>query len=100
MRQQFQIPNRRGHERVSIAMPMFMAGKTGVTRDVSVSGVYFEIDGAAAIGSEVSFEIEMDTATLGLTKVKCSGQVVRKEQQGSRTGIAVTMTDSRLEVVQ
>ena len=92
-------PIRRKSERVLAEMPIRVGGSLGTTRDVSATGVFFEIDSSMAVGSEISFEIEMQTA-LGPMMMKCSGQVVRTGQKGSRTGIAVKMTDTRMEAVQ
>jgi hypothetical protein len=79
-------------------MPVRMAEQVGLTRDVSVGGIYFELDSSAAIGSSISFDIELETS-LGKMTLKCNGQVVRTEQQGNRTGIAVRMMDSKFEAV-
>lgn len=91
-------PARRKEERVPAAMPVKLAKGLGTTRDVSASGVFFEMDSDLTVGGEISFEIEMDTA-LGPMTMKCRGKVVRTEQKGSRTGIAVKLSDSRLEAV-
>lgn len=88
----------RKHERVSAAMPVRLEDALGTTRDVSASGVYFEIDCKMAVGSEISFEIEMSTL-LGPMKMKSRGRIVRVEQKDGRAGIAVTMIDSLLEAV-
>lgn len=80
-------------------MPVRLAGSLGITRDVSASSVYFEMDNGLAVGSEITFEIEMATP-LGPMMMKCSGTVVRTEQKADRMGLAVKMTDSRLEVAQ
>lgn len=93
-------PNRRRSERVLAEMPVRVGGSLGATHDVSATGVFFEIDSSMAVGSEISFEIEMRTALGPMMMMKCSGPVVRTEQKGSRTGIAVKMTDTRMETVQ
>jgi len=61
-------------------------------------GLYFEMESTVDVGSEVSFDVEMNTP-LGGMKLKGSGQVLRKEQKGSRTGIAVKGIESRLETI-
>ena len=80
-------------------MPVHLADGHGTTRDVSATGVFFEIDGSTVIGNEISFEIEMHTA-LGPMLMKCRGQIIRTEQNGARTGVAVKMLDSRLEAIE
>lgn len=91
--------SQREHERVPSARPVKLADALGTTRDVSASGVYFEIDSDMVVGSDISFEIALD-APGGPMTLRCSGRVVRIEQKDGRTGIAVRMTDSRLEAVQ
>ncbi len=90
---------RRADERITARMPVRVGEDLGLTRDVSASGIFFEIDRHLALGSEVRFEIEMRT-TLGLMKMCCTGQVVREEHNGERTGIAVRINDSQLEAVR
>lgn len=87
---------RRAHERVAAEMPVWRGKCLGTTRNVSASGVFFEIDGDMTVGSEISFEIGMQTA-LGPMTMKCQGLVVRTEQRDGRVGVAVRMTDSCLE---
>jgi hypothetical protein len=93
------ITSRREHERVLAEFPVRLSGEFGMTWNVSMDGVFFEVDRSMAVGSEISFEIGMQT-DLGPMTMKCQGLVVRTEQKGSRTGVAVRMTDSRLEAVQ
>lgn len=92
-----QQEQRREEERVTAEMPVRLPGAMGLTRNVSTSSVYFEIEGQLVAGSEISFEIEMDT-DLGQMTMKCQGRVVRTEQKGTRMGIAVKMTDTQMEV--
>jgi hypothetical protein len=96
MSQQFHIQSRRGHERVSVALPMCMAGLTGMTRDVSLDGIYFELDSMMDFDSEISFDVALESH-LGQMKLKCTGQVVRTEQRPGKTGVAVKIIDSHLE---
>lgn len=39
-----QAQNQRGEERVSAALPVDLGAATGVTRDFSASGIFFETD--------------------------------------------------------
>jgi hypothetical protein len=96
-----QTPNqdtRRQYERVAAELPIQVDGIFGVTRDVSAGGIFFEFENTAAVGSEISFDIEMHTA-LGPMRMKCRGQIVRSERHGTKTGIAVKTTESRLEAL-
>ena len=91
-------PTRRTHERIAAKLPVRLDDQLGITRDVSVGGVYFELDISLAIASEVQFDIDITTPQ-GMMKLTCSGRVVRAEQHGNRTGVAVAMKDARLEIV-
>lgn len=77
-------------------MPVRVAEQVGVTRDVSVDGIYFELDKHLQVGSEINFEVEIHSP-LGNTTLKCDGQVVRTELKDGRTGIAVRMLAPRLQ---
>jgi len=90
---------RRREERVPTALPVRLSeGTTGVTRDVSASGVFFETDKECVAGSEISFAIEVDGPT-GKMMLKCQGRVVRVEQRDGKIGVAAKIVESRLEPV-
>jgi len=70
--------------RFPIALPVVLSGRDGemtaLTRDVSASGVAFELDGKLDVGQEVRFSLRMPSAVLGTPHdvlVHCLGRVVR-----------------------
>ncbi len=71
-------------------------GGSGVTRDVSASGVFFETETEQVAGSLVDFTIEFETPS-GEMRLKCHGQVVRIERHGKRQGAAVKILESKFE---
>ena len=77
----------------SIAVRVF--DQTGYSYDVSATGILFEIDNLNEVGSEISFELELNTPN-GKMKLKCMGNIVRREVKGQKTAIAVKITDSQL----
>lgn len=80
-----------------VSLPLDLGGgQTGITRDISVSGVFFETDADQAPGSEVAFSIDFDTPG-GPMRLICRGTVVRTEQIGKRQGAAVRIIESRFE---
>jgi len=91
------LENRR-EERVSTSLPVNLGSTTGVTRDVSASGICFETDESYAVGSPISFEVQMD-APGGKMVLKCRGEIVRVEPRGGRVGVAVKIMESKLEAV-
>lgn len=67
---------------------------SGVTRDVSASGVFFETDAAYAVGSKIHFEIKLDTPW-GEAMCDCNGRIVRVQRHDGSVGIAVQFSDAK-----
>jgi len=89
----------RGHrkeERVSTALPVDLGNATGITRNVSASGIFFETDAPYALDSTISFAVELDMPA-GKMLLRCHGDIVRIEPRVERVGIAVNITESTLE---
>lgn len=88
--------NQRSEERVSVALPVRLDNVSGLTSDVSASGICFEADVDYAAGSEISFVIEVATPT-GKMLLKCKGSIVRTEARGQKVGVAVKIIESVME---
>ncbi|OGA22818.1 MAG: hypothetical protein A3H34_04555 [Betaproteobacteria bacterium RIFCSPLOWO2_02_FULL_67_19] len=86
----------RSEERVRAALPVKLGNASGITRDVSASGIFFETDAAYAIGNSIRFAVDLDTPG-GRVALKCSGEIVRLEPRDGRIGVAVHIIESRLE---
>jgi PilZ domain len=83
--------------REPVKLPVTLAdGNTGTTRDVSVTGLFFEIDNKLELGSVVDFSIELSANGRSML-LTGQGEVVRIEARGTRTGAALRMLDSHLE---
>ena len=96
---QFMAPkkkNLRTEERVQATLPVHLGYAEGTTRDVSASGVFFETDAVYRVGNDIAFSVDMNTPG-GKMILKCSGRIVRLEPHEQRVGVAVTITESRLE---
>ena len=85
---------KRRQERLGAALGVALGKASGVTRDVSASGVFFEIDAAYAVGSRIRFEIDLDTPW-GKAICDCSGRIVRVQRRDGRVGIAVKFSDAK-----
>lgn len=90
--------NQRNEERVTSSLPVKLGDAVGVTRDISASGAFFEVDESCAEDDEVNFSIELESPG-GKMILHCKGTVVRKEQSGHKTGLAVKITESIMEAV-
>ena len=81
--------------RVTSCLPVSLNGKTGVTRDISATGILFEIDEDHKEGSSISLEIELDTPG-GPLKLLCKAKVVRVVKEGGRSAIAAKIISQSL----
>lgn len=87
--------NKRREERVSAALPVFLENATGMTCDVSASGMFLETNISFAVGELVSFSVEFD-APGGKRLLKCQGSIIRTEQRGGQIGVAVQIVESTM----
>lgn len=80
------------------AYPVFLGSTLCATRDMSTSGVYFWKEGMCiyAPGDLIHFAVELETAR-GRMMWKCHGAVVRTEPIGDMAGVAVKLTESKME---
>jgi hypothetical protein len=89
-------PERRRDLRADAAVPVFLENATGVTRDMSVSGVFFWTDMlqvTSALGKSISFAVAISRPG-GKITIRCRGVVVRTEPRGNDVGVAVRITES------
>lgn len=90
--------DKRKEQRVSAALPVDLGTATGITRDVSASGVFFEVDATYALSSEIRFAVELDTPG-GKMMLRCEGEIIRIEPRDKRVGVAVRIVESTIEPV-
>ena len=101
----------RVEKRVNAALPVnFEDGAIGLTRDVSASGIFFDIDIDNVPGSLISFTLEFEGPGGGMI-LRCKAQVLRVEHPleesppnvkqsataGKRVGIAAKIIESKFE---
>ena len=86
------LPEKRKQKRINVALPVFLENATGVTRNVSASGVFFWLNGRYALGDAISFAMGR-AAHSGDFLLKCRGVVFRTEPRGEEVGVAVRITE-------
>ncbi len=92
------IPEKRRAARFSIAIPVEVEGGTGVTRDVSLSGVFFETDRVFVRGEPIRVTLILQRASPGHpVRLQCEGRVTRVERRQAelRLGVAVAIESYR-----
>ena len=88
--------DRRQARRYRIALPVALEHGTGVTRDVSACGVFFETDLSFSPGVTISLSLVLEHADAdGPLCFQCQGEVVRVEQRAGKVGVAVRLTSYR-----
>ena len=84
---------RRRAVRFPITIPVELDGGSGVTRDVSLSGVSFETEQWFAPGEPIRLTLILEGASPGSTiRVRCEGKVVRVVDSDTKTDVAIQIT--------
>jgi len=74
---------------------------TGVTRDFSALGVFFETEQALTVGEPINFVIPLDYSGWGHPfRIRCHGEIVRVEPVGVKMGVAVSISSYGFEGLQ
>jgi hypothetical protein len=75
-------------KRYSTELSTTLNGVTGVTRNVSATGLYIVQDQQCEAGSHIEFWVDLDTPG-GKLKLCCEGEVIRVEKVDDRYGLGV-----------
>lgn len=87
------FPERRQAIRFPLALPVELERGRGITRDVSVSGVYFETDQSFSLGESIRLTLVLERVYPGRpVHLQCQGQIVRVERREGKVGVAVAIT--------
>ncbi len=92
--------NHRTAHRFSVEAPVYLGETVAHTRDMSVSGVYFEVDENFAPGASLEFAVDLrHVRPEGPVRLICTGKIVRVERHGGRVGVAVAFDTQRFEFI-
>jgi hypothetical protein len=92
--------NLRREERVNTTLPVALQGASGITQNISASGMSFIAEGPFNLGAPLEFTVDFE-GPAGKMVLKCSGRVVRVESLESsevRFKVAVKITESIMEM--
>ncbi|HSF32097.1 MAG TPA: PilZ domain-containing protein [Candidatus Tectomicrobia bacterium] len=90
------MPERRKAPRFRVALPVELPEGTGVTRDLSVCGVFLETERLFALGEVIQFALILQYVDPSRpVRLHCRGQVVRVEPRGQGIGLALAITEYR-----
>ncbi|TAK42359.1 MAG: PilZ domain-containing protein [Betaproteobacteria bacterium] len=85
---------KRRERRLGAALAVNLGSRSGVTHDLSASGVFFETEAAYHKGNRIHFEINLDTPW-GKAVCDCDGKIVRVERRDGSLGIAVQFSEAK-----
>ena len=88
----------RREDRLPLQYPVKLASASGLTHNISASGVFFEVDEDQSPGSEIAFTIELQTPG-GPLNLVCQAQVTRVQKQNGKYGIAAKIINQEFQAV-
>jgi len=93
MRAPHDFAEKRRAPRIFTGLPVELESGTGITRDVSISGVLFETNVSLSPGAPISFSLLLEHVDPdGPLRLYCQGQIVRVERSRGKVRVAVAVT--------
>lgn len=85
---------KRREERFMVEMPVILEGGTGISRDISESGIYFVTDQPLIPGGLVKFSVRLNHIRPGKpVRFDCQGQVLRIDPADGKFGVAASISE-------
>ncbi len=87
---------KRATQRIEVEVPVQLEQGNGVTRDVSLSGIYFVTEEPIEEGTRIRVTMEFEYVIPGRPlHLDCTAHVLRVEPVGNQRGVAAHIDDSR-----
>ena len=91
---------RRQALRFPITLPVDLERGTGITRDISTSGLFFETNQVFSAGAPIRLTLVLGQTCPGTPIcLHCQGQIVRAERREEKVGVAVAFTSYWFEAL-
>jgi hypothetical protein len=91
---------KRKEARYSGMLPVELESGKGITRDFSVSGIFFKTDRSFSLGQPIEFTLVLEYIDPKRpVRVKCLGEIVRVVESGPKIGVAATFCSYTFEGV-
>jgi hypothetical protein len=92
---------RRQGLRYPIEFPVEVGQAAGRSRDISISGIYFETEGSFSPETQIELTLLWEPTLLGTPmRIKCKGQVVRVERHEGKLGVAIAIEAYGFEIAE
>jgi len=90
------LTERRRAIRLPMALPVELEEGAGITRDLSLSGVFFETEQPFSSKEPITFTLVFEGMSWSRSiRLECEGQVVRVEPSNGKVGVAATISSYR-----
>jgi len=89
------MADRRREERVNVAMPVVLGEVSGITRNVSASGIFVEVNGSFSVGQVLGLDVAFKGPG-GRMALRCWAEVVWVELRQRCSGVGVRVVDASL----
>lgn len=91
------MQQRRKEERADNKLAVTLDGGSGVSRNLSASGIYFETEVPLRAGASVSFSMDLTNPEGEPVRMFCAGWVIRTEEIDGRIGAGVRIDEFHVE---
>ena len=88
---------KRREDRMSARRLVQLDHGTGITRNISTSGIFFVTDVDYVPGNKINFAIELEGFRGGKVMLRSWGKIVRVEIRGGKVGVGARILASKLE---
>src|SRR5712691_6216871 len=83
---------------VEVMLPDQSETRSGITQDVSASGMFYEMEHVLPLGAPIRVVLPLERGIPEVSvRVLCEGRVVRVEPREGKAGVAVAFTSYRFE---
>ena len=83
--------------RYAVAVPVVLPQGTGMARNISTSGIYFETELPLEPGAPLSFSVQFDDSPGGPMRMQCEARIVRVEKKDGKVGVGAQIGSLRCE---
>jgi len=83
-------------ERIESNIPLQINGMSSIAKDISATGIFFELDQTHEIGSKIQFQLDISTPG-GPLVVLCEAQVTRVVKKDGQFGIGAKILNQQIK---
>lgn len=90
----------RSEERHATDLCLRLGEGSGIAKNVSPTGIYFETEVPLDPGATIHFEIDFNDPTSGPLRIRCAASVVRVEHKDGKVGVGARILECQFERIE